>query len=158
MREATVCLLVRGDPPTHILLGFKKAGFGAGKYAGFGGKIRPSEDVDRAAARELEEETGLRAVEEDLQPMGELRFVFPARPAWSQIVHVFLVTAWDGEPAESAEMLPGWFEVDQIPFEHMWQDGVYWLPCILARERIRARFTFAEDNETVAGVEIGAWE
>jgi hypothetical protein len=36
----------------------------------------------------------------------------------------------------------------------MWQDSAYWLPRILAGQQVRARFTFREDNESVAAVEM----
>jgi 8-oxo-dGTP diphosphatase len=88
--------------------------------------------------------------------MGHLTFVFPAKPAWNQVVYVFVAARWDGVPVESAEMLPAWFAISDIPYEEMWQDGVHWLPGVLAGERIRARFTFKEDNETVDEVEMTA--
>lgn len=157
MRNATLCVPVRGDPPQEVLLGLKKAGFGAGKYTGFGGKVEADERVIQAAVRELREETGVRVSENDLQPMGILLFLFPAKPAWSQAVHLFVVRAWEGDPEESAEMAPAWFAVDEIPFEQMWQDGAHWLPRILSGEPIRARFVFREDNETIDRVEIRPW-
>ncbi len=89
--------------------------------------------------------------------MGHLTFLFPANPAWSQVVHVFLVTTWAGNPAESTEMAPAWFTMNDIPYEHMWQDGSHWLPRILAGKRIRASFTFREDNETIDELEIETW-
>jgi len=73
-------------------------------------------------------------------------------------VHAFLATRWEGEPAESREMVPAWFAFDEIPYDRMWQDDPHWLPRVLAGERLRGRFVFAEDNETVAHVEIVAWE
>ena len=158
MQHATLCLLVRGNPPSQVLLGRKKAGFGTGKYGGFGGKVEAHETATTAAARELEEETGIRVCEKDLQPMGRLTFMFPAQPAWSQVVHVFLVSNWDGDPVESAEMSPAWYAMDEIPFEQMWQDCAHWLPRTLAGERIRATFTFKADNETIEELEIEAWD
>ena len=55
-------------------------------------------------------------------------------------------------------MVPTWFGVTEIPFEQMWQDGRHWLPRILAGERIRAEFTFKEDNETIDEVHVETWE
>lgn len=149
MIHATLCYLVRGNPPSEILLGFKKVGLGEGKYGGFGGKLEAGETVTMAAVRELQEETGIKVFEKDLQPMGLMTFLFPAKPDWRQVVYVFLATKCDGDPVESAEMIPAWFAIDSIPFEHMWQNVYHWLPRILARERIRASFTLKDDNETV---------
>lgn len=158
MIHATLCYLMRGNPPSEILLGFKKVGLGEGKYGGFGGKIEAGETVTMAAVRELQEETGIKVFEKDLQQMGLMTFLFPAKPVWSQVVHVFLVTKWDGDPVESAEMIPAWFASDDIPFEHMWQDVYYWLPRVLAGDRVRGSFTFKEDNETVDEFEIESWD
>ncbi len=158
MRETTLCLLVDGSPPQRILLGLKKEGFGAGKITGFGGKIEHGETPAVAAIRELEEETGVRVAEEDLHVVGQLRFLFPARPGWSQLVHVFVSRRWDGVAREGREMCPVWYPVDEIPFGRMWHDGSYWLPRFLAGEQIRGRFVFGEDNETITEVSISNWE
>ncbi len=147
--NATLCFLTRNQPREEVLLGFKKIGFGVNKYAGFGGKVEAGETIRQAAIRELAEETGIRAVEHDLRSVAELTFCFPARPAWDQVVHVFRVIAWRGAPVESREMRPAWFPVDRLPFDQMWQDEPYWLPKVLAGERLRMRFVFADDNETV---------
>lgn len=157
MRQTTLCILVRGDPTREILLGLKKEGFGARKYTGFGGKVEANETVVMAAARELAEETGVSVRQEDLEPVAQLTFLFPANPAWNQTVHVFVTATWDGTPQESREMVPAWFSVDDLPFDEMWQDGAYWLPRILAGQRFRARFSFRKDNETVDTVETQVW-
>lgn len=154
MPETTLCFLIQGNPPRRILLGLKKVGFGVGKYTGFGGKVRPGETPSAAALRELEEETGLQVREAELRPMGQFSFLFPSRPTWSQLVHVFVAQSWEGTLKESREMIPTWFSVDKIPVGRMWQDGSHWLPHILAGEPIQARFTFGIDNETIVDMEI----
>jgi len=154
LREATLCFLVKGKSACQVLLGYKKAGFGRGKYAGFGGKVKPGESFAAAARREMEEESGVVVSEDHLEYAGCLSFLFPARPEWSQRVHVFLAQSWTGDPVESDEMAPSWFNVQNLPFEQMWQDDADWLPLILAGRRIEARFIFREDNESVQAVEI----
>jgi 8-oxo-dGTP diphosphatase len=48
-------------------------------------------------------------------------------------------------------MRPEWFPVTGIPYDQMWDDTSYWLPHILAGERICAFFTFNQDNQMVKG-------
>jgi 8-oxo-dGTP pyrophosphatase MutT (NUDIX family) len=155
MIDVTLCLLVRGDPPQDILLGFKKVGFGAGKYNGFGGKVESGETIAEATVREVAEEVGVRVAERDLQLVARLTFLFSAEPALDRVAHVFLTTAWDGSPVESREMAPTWFAVPQVPYGQMWQGDVHWLPRVLKGERVRGCITFGEDNETVIAWEVG---
>ena len=152
MRDGTLCFLVRGDPPDLVLLGLKKRGFGAGKWGGFGGKIDPGETPVSCAVRELEEESGVIADERDLCHVAELYFDFPSCQEWSQLVHVYVCARWIGEPAESSEMVPGWFSCQDLPLRQMWDDCSYWLPRILAGERFSAHFTYGSDNEGVVRV------
>ena len=154
MREATLCFLVRGEPIQDVLMGYKKIGFGQGKYTGFGGKVEPGEAVQAAAMREMEEESGVRVLLEGLRRVGQLTFLFPHQPDWSQLVFVYLAAAWIGQPQESNEMEPHWFAIDEIPYAGMWQDGPYWLPPILEGKYVEGRFVFKEDNESLDEVKI----
>jgi 8-oxo-dGTP diphosphatase len=77
MNDKTLCFLIQGNPPHKVLLGLKKTGFGAGKYAGFGGGVETGETIETATVRELEEETGIKVSINDLYPIGHLTFLFP---------------------------------------------------------------------------------
>lgn len=149
MREVTLCFPIRTQRPESILLGMKKGGFGRGKYVGFGGKIQPGETIAEAAIRELAEEAGLRAEETDLQWRGELTFLFPARPTWDHLVHVFLTTTWKGSPRESNEVTPVWFPLSRIPYSRMWDDASLWLPQVLEGIKVQGRFVYGDNNQTV---------
>ena len=154
MQDTTLVFLLKYGPPSEVLLGYKKMGFGQGKYTGFGGKIEPGETVAEAASRELAEETGILIPAASLESVATLLFIFPHKPQCSQRVHVFTAYKWEGEPTESDEMRPQWFAVNTIPYGQMWDDARYWLPRLLSREKFRARFIFNGDNETVGDVEI----
>jgi len=150
MRKTTLVVVLEHEPKQRVLLGYKRQGFGQGKYSGFGGKVEANESIEQAAVRELHEESGLRCSCADLQPVGRLYFEFPARPAWNQETFLFLVERWQGLPVMSREMQPVWFALADIPYQQMWQDAQYWLPYMVGHHFIEAIFVFAADNETVA--------
>lgn len=130
--------------PDRILLGMKKRGFGAGRWNGFGGKVGEGETIEEAAKREVTEECGLTV--DAMQPAGVLEFTFDGKEEDVLAVHVFLVTAWHGEPSESEEMRPEWFAIDAIPYTDMWPDDIFWLPSCLEGKMCNGAFHFAADG------------
>lgn len=157
MIDATLCFLTEGEPPRKVLLGFKKRGFGQGKYAGYGGKIEPGESPAQSAARELAEESGISIPPERLRMAGHLSFLFPAKAAWNQTVHIFQAPNPAAVPVETAEMTPTWFALSDIPWQAMWHDNRYWLPAVLEGESVNATFIFKPDNATVETAAFDAW-
>jgi 8-oxo-dGTP diphosphatase len=145
--------LETGDGQHEVLLGFKKSGFGAGRWVGLGGHIEDGEEPAEAAAREVAEESGLNVAASALTHVARLRFIFPSRPSWDQTADVFMTADFAGEPAESDEVVPRWFASNALPFDGMWDDARYWLPLVLAGHRVTAAITFAEDCATVAATD-----
>jgi 8-oxo-dGTP diphosphatase len=152
-----LCLIIRhvegSDGTREVLLGFKKSGFGAGRWVGLGGHIEDGEKPVDAAVREVAEESSLRVAPDSLSHMASLTFVFPARPSWDQTAEVFVTTEYCGEPMESTEVVPRWFAIGELPFEGMWDDARYWLPVVLDGERVTVTITFADDCATVWRIE-----
>jgi len=148
MNNTTLLFLVKkdGEKVGELCLAMKKRGFGMNRFNGTGGKLKEGESIEQAAKRETEEEIGVRAI--DLQQVATLDFFFAKKPEWSQQVHVFFTTTWDGVPTESEEMRPEWFTVDAIPFDKMWPDDIFWLPRVLKGEYIKGKFTFG-DNDVI---------
>jgi 8-oxo-dGTP pyrophosphatase MutT (NUDIX family) len=149
MKELRICTLVflikrSKNSISELCLAMKKRGFGAGRWNGVGGKLNEGESVEAAAARETEEEIGVRVG--GLKKVAELDFYFPHNPDWDQRVHVFFCDTWEGEPAESEEMAPQWYGVDALPFDRMWPDDIFWLPEVLQGKLVRARFVFGEGD------------
>jgi 8-oxo-dGTP diphosphatase len=139
--------------PREILLGYKKTGFGAGRWVGIGGHVEDGEKPAEAAVREVEEETSLVVPPDSLSHLASLKFVFPARPSWDQTADVFVTTEFSGEPAESDELIPRWFGEKELPFDGMWDDARYWVPIVLGGERVTATITFGDDLATVTRIE-----
>ncbi|NXY86968.1 8ODP triphosphatase, partial [Alcedo cyanopectus] len=135
-RLFTLVLVVQ---PPRVLLGMKKRGFGVGLWNGFGGKVQPGESIEEAARRELLEESGLTV--DSLEKMGQITFEFVGNSELME-VHIFRADHFHGEPTESEEMRPQWFQLDEVPFNHMWADDVYWFPLLLQRKLFRGYFKF----------------
>jgi 8-oxo-dGTP pyrophosphatase MutT (NUDIX family) len=122
----------------------KKKGLGAGKYNGFGGKVEPNESVEQGALRELREEADVTV--DQMEKHAELTFVFPHKPEWNQIVHVFVADSCTGNPTESDEMRPEWFSADKLPYQNMWASDAHWLPPVLEGKFVTATFVWAPDG------------
>ncbi len=43
-------------------------------------------------------------------------------------------------------MRPEWFDIDKIPFDHMWEDDIYWLNRVIEGESVEFEFYFGEDG------------
>ena len=118
-----------------ILLGYKKRGFGSGKWNGFGGKLDVELDdncVRKCAQRETREESCL--VLEPLSrfsEIGRLEFSYDTLVGRRLKVGVFEVWITDEEVrqiAETEEMRPEWFETPSLlPLKKMWPDCEIWL-------------------------------
>lgn len=134
----TLCIVYRYP---KILLGMKKRGFGAGRWNGFGGKVSAGETIENAAKREIQEESGIEV--RDLEKVGIIDFEFKGNPEILQ-VHIFRSYNFSGEPAESEEMKPQWFHINEIPFDKMWPDDKYWIPLFLSRKKFKGNFVFGE--------------
>jgi len=111
VRVTSTALVVRGG---RVLLGRRTSTIRfAGMWDAFGGHIETGESPRDALDRELREELGIRVtrpefleVYEDIDPTSGETFRH----------HLFLVTAWDGEPRivapEHSEIR--WFRPDEV--------------------------------------------
>uniref|UniRef100_A0A3Q1E959 Oxidized purine nucleoside triphosphate hydrolase n=1 Tax=Acanthochromis polyacanthus TaxID=80966 RepID=A0A3Q1E959_9TELE len=139
MLNSKLLTLVLVVQPSRVLLGMKKRGFGAGRWNGFGGKVQLGESIEDAARRELLEESGLTV--DVLEKIGNIKFEFVGETELLD-VHVFRADAYNGEPTESEEMRPQWFECDKIPFSQMWPDDSMWFPLLLQKKKFVGYFKF----------------
>jgi len=143
MRHVTLCTIIKNN---QMLLGQKKRGFGEGKYNGFGGKPEKGETILQTAVRELEQESGIITTEYHLTEIAQLTFIFPNKPDWDQIMHVYSVNKWSSEPKETEEMRPEWFNLNALPYDKMWEADTIWLPLVLEGKYVKGTFTYSADQ------------
>jgi len=150
MVSSTLCFLRKDG---HLLLGMKKRDFGKGKWNGIGGKVEGDEGSTTAAVRELKEEIGVDCQEGNLKQVATLEFRSENKELeWD--VDVFFVTTWSGEPAESDEIIPQWFDESKLPFDDMWPDDRLWFPCLLSGKVIVGKFTLDAKGKEILSHEI----
>jgi 8-oxo-dGTP diphosphatase/2-hydroxy-dATP diphosphatase len=137
MKNFTLLLIISKG---KMLLGYKKRGFGAGQWNGFGGKVEQGESIEEAAVREVVEEASVTPV--DAKKVGILDFTFEEVPEKIMKVHVFRADNYTGVPVEAEEMKPEWFAFDKIPFDHMWSDDAFWLPLLIEGKTFEGTFHF----------------
>ena len=141
MLETTLCLLKKNN---KILLAMKKRGFGEGKYNGVGGKVKIDETPEEAMIRETQEEIAVTPTK--FEKVGFIEFDEYYKGKKEKIAfHLYIVNEWKGEPTESEEMSPYWFDINNIPYNKMLPDDKYWLPLILEGKKIKAYFDFDEN-------------
>lgn len=139
------CTLLFLKKDNQILLAMKKRGFGSDRYNGVGGKIEPGETIEQALVRETQEEINVTPT--NFWKVAEHDFVQDeSSEPWRMYVHAYLCDEWQGDPSETEEMRPEWFNVAAIPYDNMWADDEYWLPPVLAGKLVLGKFTFDEND------------
>ena len=145
MKHVTLLFLRREN---QILLAMKKRGFGVDKWNGVGGKLDEGETPEQAAIRECQEE--ITVTPHNIQPAGELHFF--DRPDVEHYCHVYVTTEWEGEPEETEEMRPQWFDTSDIPYDYMWPDDIEWMPKLLAGQLFKG--TIVIENDSIIECEL----
>ncbi|MBJ95332.1 MAG: NUDIX hydrolase [Rickettsiales bacterium] len=127
---------------SKILLIRKKRGLGAGKISAPGGRMEPGESPLQCALRELKEEVGVTAFEAAERGLHHFQFM----DGYALKVHVFITRRWSGEPVETDEAIPLWFDVAALPYEEMWEDDRLWMPHLLAGRSFVGWYLFDGDS------------
>jgi len=140
-RTETVAII---HQPPRILLGMKKLRFGKGKYNGFGGGIENGETLEECAIRETLEEAGITII--NPERFGRILFEFQTKEQ-AHLVYFFKVRKFIGNPVESNEIRPKWFNETKIPYDKMWEDDKYWLPLLLREQKFAGYFHFNKENK-----------
>lgn len=151
MLQTTLCFLVKED---QICLAMKKRGFGQGRWNGIGGKLDQGESIIEATIRELEEEIMVKTQPDYLDKVGMFKFYFKNNPDWNQDMHTYFIRQWQGEPKETEEMRPQWFQFENIPYSKMWVDDIHWLPKVLVGQKLEGEFYFSDEGKNLEKFEV----
>ncbi|HET7630349.1 MAG TPA: 8-oxo-dGTP diphosphatase [Candidatus Saccharimonadales bacterium] len=147
--KQSVCTLIFLKKADQILLAEKKRGFGQGLLNGIGGKIEAGETIEQALLRETNEEITVTPM--NYWKVAEHSFIQDAdTDPWKIYMHVYLCDEWHGQPQETDEMAPEWFNIQDIPYARMWADDEFWLPQVLAGQRVYGEFTFDENDKLIS--------
>ena len=104
--------------------------------------MQEEELPEKAAVREMLEETGLRV--SGLRFNGILNFYLGDSKELDQTVFVFSCKKSSGKMRGSSEGELRWFSVAAIPYREMWQDDQVWLPLLLDGKSLVGDFYFTE--------------
>lgn len=104
-----------------------------------------TETIEESLHREVMEEAGIKI--HNPVKLGILDFEFPHTGLHIEN-HVYKVREFEGEPIETEEMRPEWFNIDELPFSLMWRDDPYWMPMFLKDKKFKGKFVF-DENENI---------
>eukprot|EP00927_Polykrikos_kofoidii_P053343 TRINITY_DN47747_c0_g1_i1.p1 TRINITY_DN47747_c0_g1~~TRINITY_DN47747_c0_g1_i1.p1 ORF type:complete len:220 (-),score=40.01 TRINITY_DN47747_c0_g1_i1:37-696(-) len=162
----TECFFVDDSgPKRRVLLGVKKRGFKAGRIFGFGGKVDKQDgSILAAAAREVQEESGLSERAVELRKVGLVYVQFPDKNfeihAYRAALEEVKSSPEDVEATEAAsdtlpkaveteEMRPKWFDADDVPWERALPDTKLWFPAAWHGEPFLAQFVLDKDDGVI---------
>lgn len=129
MKEASLVFIVDEDAG-KVLLGRKKTGeIGIGTLNGPGGKREKGETLLACAVREMQEEVEVTLDPDHLVLVAVITFF--AAGAADFKVFVYRTSVWSGEPQETAHMAPGWYDLNNLPFEEMLEGDRAWVEIVL---------------------------
>lgn len=115
--NTTLCYLERDGRYLMLLRCKKKNDINAGKWIGVGGKFEQGETAAQCALREIREETGLTV--RDLTLRGVVTF---HADGFSEVMHLFTATQWDGALTECDEGELRWVDKEEVFNLPLW-DG-----------------------------------
>lgn len=133
----------------QILLAMKKRGYGTDRWNGVGGKLESGETIEQGLIRECQEEIAVTPTK--YHKVAEHNFTeYHEGEQKLMVVHTYIATDWQGEPTESEEMRPQWFDISDIPYDKMWPDDPYWLPQVIEGKQVKTNFELNDKDEIIS--------
>ncbi|NWF49948.1 MAG: 8-oxo-dGTP diphosphatase [Ignavibacteriaceae bacterium] len=141
MKLATLCYIMdkKNNSTLMIYRNKKSNDYHEGKWNGLGGKFEPGESPEECAAREIEEESGLRV--KNLKMKGFITFpLFDGKDDW----YVFLFTAdyLNGELIDSPEGHLEWIPNEKLFEINLWAGDKIFIPWLFKDKFFSAKFIY----------------
>lgn len=150
MKIATLGIILDGD---RILLGEKKRGeIGTGILSGPGGKLDPDETLPECLIRETREELEIELDPDSLEYVALIDF--HAAGELDFRVHVYRASIASGELHETADMIPGWYPLNDETFERAYESDRHWLAKAAQGERFKANVFYKDRARTFDRIEF----
>ena len=140
--KATVCFLVKDN---QVLLCLKKKeSFGHGYLVGPGGKIEVGETSEQCVVRETREE--IKVAPKYPEKSGTIIFNYSHDGIPEiQEVDFYIAKEWEGDPVETDEMKPEWFDIDKVPYDRMLPTNQKFIEPMLHGKKVNGAVIFDED-------------
>ena len=129
MISSVVCYLKKEDNYLLLFRNKKKNDYNEGKWIGVGGHLEKDETPDRAAIREIKEETGLDVY--SLSCAGEVLFV---NNDYQEMMYVYEIEDFSGTIIECDEGDLKWIPIKDIYLYPMWEGDKAFLPKLINHE------------------------
>ena len=140
---ATICYIDNGREFLMLYRNKKPNDVHAGKWIGVGGKLERGETPQECAAREILEETGLKA-----KPVLKGIITFPEfTPDLDWYTYVFRARHFEGQVIDCNEGTLEWVPYDQVLSRPSWEGDHIFLTWILEQKPFfSAKFSYSQDN------------
>lgn len=150
MKIATLALITKNN---QVLLGYKKKGeIGTSTLNGPGGKQEVNETLLECLLRETREEVDIILVAEKVEKMGVITFFDGDKPDFE--VHIFHTDYFIGTPKETVDMIPDWYNIDNLPFDKMLESDREWFSKMLKGEKFNANVYYLERAKNFDRIEF----
>ena len=141
MKLATLCYVIDKKKNSTLMIYRNKKlnDYHEGKWNGLGGKFEPGESPEECAAREIEEESGLRVT--SVRMRGFITFpLFDGIDDW--YVFLFTATEFRGELIDSAEGDLEWIPNDKLTKINLWDGDKIFIPWLFEDKFFSAKFNY----------------
>ncbi len=151
MKIATLALITRNK--NQVLLGCKKKGeIGTNTLNGPGGKVEIGESLTECLLRETQEELNITLNPDHLEKMGVITFFHEQKPDFE--VHIFHTEYFLGTPQETKDMIPNWYDIDNLPFDKMLESDRVWFSKMVNGEKFNAHVYYHQRAKNFDRIEF----